>query len=62
MIEWFTWFFTMIGNEMAHGNFSFCILVVGILQFILFVIDLISRKKEVKHGKPRRHYAQRKLR
>lgn len=62
MIDWLSWFFTMIVDEMAHGNFSFCILVVGILQFILFVIDLRSRKKEVKHGKQGGHYNKRKLR
>jgi len=37
-------FFETIANEMLKGNFSFAILVVGLLQLVVMIINLIKSK------------------
>lgn len=35
----------VIYQEMLKGNYSFAILVVGILQLIVMIVSLIKKKK-----------------
>lgn len=35
-------FFRVVKNEMKKGNFSFLILIVGIIQVIIMTINLIK--------------------
>lgn len=37
-------FLTTIGEQMALGNFSFAILVVGIIQCMLMITSLLKKK------------------
>ena len=44
-------FFQTILTEMFLGNFSFAILIVGIVQIVLMAINLYYTKKSIKQTK-----------
>lgn len=44
-------FFQTILTEMFLGNFSFAILIVGIIQTILMIINLYYTKKNILRGR-----------
>lgn len=44
-------FFQTILTEMFLGNFSFAILIVGIIQIVLMAINLYYTKKNILRGR-----------
>jgi hypothetical protein len=38
-------FWNTVFEEMAKGNFSFAILIVGVVQLVVMIISLISIRK-----------------